>query len=249
MPKDEKTMSYGEHLLELRRRLIIALAVTFLLFFAVFFLLGTPLLNILREPVTRAFADFKLRTLTPFEIILVKMKVSLIAAIVLASPVLLHQVWQFVSPGLRDNELRHVKPVLAAGSVLFAAGVALCYFLVVPKVYGFFIAMNAESGVEAAWSLSSFIDTELLMLVAFGLSFEAPLVVVFLSVVGLVTPQTLAKNRGYALLFILIFSAVVTADPSAITMLMLAIPLYLLYELGVAAAKIIQRRREKKLAG
>lgn len=249
MANDDKLMTFGEHLLELRRRVITCVAVTALLFILIYLLFGTTLLDVLRQPAMKYFPDFRLRTLTPFEVVIVMMKVSLIAALGLASPIILYQVWAFVTPALKSNELRWVKPILGFGALLFAAGVLLCYFLIVPAVYTFFLRMNITAGTEAAWSLDSFIDTELIMLGGFGLAFELPLVVMFLTQIGIVRPQTLARQRKYALLIIVIVSAILTPDPSAVTMLMMAIPLYLLYEFSIFIARIFSRRRERRLAG
>jgi len=255
MPDDEKSMTLGEHLTELRRRVIICLLVTggaFFAAFAVFFAFKKQTLALLCDPVTRQFqqSQFVLRTLEPFEGFMVMMKLSLIASLVAVSPVIVYQIWAFIAPGLKDDELRWAKPILASGVLLFAGGVALCYFLVVPTVFSFFLRLNMDMGVEAAWSLDRFIHTELMMLAGFGLAFELPLVIAFLALIGLVTPEGLARRRKYAILLIVIGSAVLTPDPSAITMLIMAVPLCVLYEASIIVVKIMaSRRRKKAMAG
>jgi len=255
MPTDDKSMTLGEHLTELRRRVIICLVATgvaFFAVFAVFFAFKKQTLALLIAPVTRHFqqSEFVLRTLEPFEGFMVMTKLSLIAAAVLVSPVIVHQIWAFVSPGLKDDELRWGKPILASGVVLFAGGVALCYFTVVPAVFTFFLRVNTDMGVDPAWSLDRFVHTELMMLAAFGLAFELPLVITFLGLIGVVTPELLTRNRKYAILLITIGSAVLTPDASGITMLIMAVPLCVLYEASIVVVKIIySRRRRRALAG
>ena len=251
MPDDEKTMTLGEHLTELRRRVIICLLVTgvaFFAVFAVFFAFKKQTLGLLCDPVARQFqeSEFVLRTLEPFEGFMVLTKLSLIAAAVLVSPVIVYQIWAFIAPGLKDDELRWSKPILASGVMLFAGGVSLCYFLVVPTVFSFFLRVNTDMGVDPAWSLDRFVHTELMMLAGFGLAFELPLVIAFLALIGLVTPETLVRQRKYAIVLITIGSAVLTPDPSIITMLVMAIPLCVLYEASIIVAKIIQARRRKR---
>jgi len=251
MPDEDKTMTLGEHLTELRRRVIICLLVTGLAFFAVFavfFTFKKQTLALLCDPVVRQFqeSEFVLRTLEPFEGFMVMTKLSLIAALVMVSPVIIYQIWAFITPGLKDNELQWAKPILGSGVVLFAGGVALCYLLVVPTVFSFFLRLNVDMGVDPAWSLDSFIHTELMMLAGFGLAFELPLVIAFLALIGLVTPETLVRRRKYAILLIVIGSAVLTPDPSAITMLIMAIPLCVLYEASIIVVKVIYSRRRKR---
>jgi len=244
---DEKLMSYGEHLAELRTRLIVALAVTLALFVLICTFFGGYLLRVLEAPITRSFSDFRLRTLSPFEIFFAVMKISLIAAVVLASPLVLYEAWRFVSPGLKDREIRYVRPVLAAGAGLFIAGAALCYFVVLPAIYEFFIQMNKTYDTEVMWSVSSVISTELMLLFAFGIAFELPLVIVFLTQIGIITPQFLSRYRRHAILVILIFAAVITPTPDWFTMTILAGPMYLLFELSLLVSRIFHRRRMKKL--
>ncbi|HUS58679.1 MAG TPA: twin-arginine translocase subunit TatC [Planctomycetota bacterium] len=244
---DEKMMTYGQHLTELRTRLLISLGAAGGLFVVIYAFFGRHLLRILEAPITKAFSEFQLRTFSPFEVFFVVIKISFIAAFVLASPVVIHQAWLFVLPGLKERERRYVQPALAAGAVLFLAGASLCYFIVLPVVYEFFINMNKSYGTEVMWSMSSVISSELMLLFAFGLAFELPLVIVFLTQVGVVTPSFLSLYRRHAVLVILVLAAVITPTPDWFTMALLAVPLYVLFELSVLVSRLVYRRRMKKM--
>lgn len=241
-------MGYGQHLEELRRRIIIVLCAGAAPFFATFMLLRYQALDIALWPMRSRAPETILATLRPEELIFVAAKIALAAAIVVASPVAIYQAWAFISPGLKENEKKAVKPLLLGAMVLFATGVAVCYFLVLPFVYEFFVQMNAKAGLQATWSVDKVVGTTLMMLLAFGGGFELPVVIVLLTQLGLVTPKTLVTRRKYAVLLIATVSALITpADP--FSMIVMAIPLYVLYEFSIILSRVAHRKRLARMQG
>jgi sec-independent protein translocase protein TatC len=167
-------------------------------------------------------------------------KLAFFAALVLAAPVLIYQAWAFVAPGLYQNEKRLAKPLLVAAVLLFYAGCAFAYFLVLPMVFGFLTAITPE-GVAMMTDISRYLDFVLVIFLAFGLSFELPVAVVVLVVLGVVTPAQLREARGYVVVGVFILAAIIT-PPDVVSQLMLAIPMCLLYELGIVAGAVLKRR-------
>jgi len=246
---DEKKMSFGRHLEELRKRLLVSLAALVVPFVVFFVFFKYHLLRILQAPLmARSGEAISPTTLGPQEIFFVLTKVSLAAAIVVGSPILIYQLWGFIAPGLKETERRAVRPFLVGCMGFFAAGVAVCYFLVLPYVYEFFLQMNSNAGIEVMWSIRNVTNCGLMMLLAFGLGFELPMVIVFLTRVGIVTPQMLSNRRAHSLLVLAATAALIT-PPDVFTMLALAGPLYLLYELSIVLSRIVHKRKLKRMEG
>jgi sec-independent protein translocase protein TatC len=175
--------------------------------------------------------------MTPF-------KLAIMAAVFIAMPYILYQVWAFVAPGLYRREKRFALPLLLTSIVLFYVGVAFAYFVVFPVAFTFFTAAAPE-GVLMMTDINSYLDFVLLLFFAFGVAFEIPIATVLLAVTGLVRPESLAVNRGYVLLGIFIIAAVIT-PPDAISQCIMAIPMYLLYEGGIVASRLMLRARTKR---
>jgi len=245
---NDKRMTFGQHLEELRRRMLVALGSVVAFTLAAYAIFSLQLLWLLRAPFDAAPGAAQLATLSPIEMILVRIKLSMVAGIVAASPVIIYHSLAFIMPGLRPEERRSLRPALAAGLLLFVVGVLLCYLIVLPIFYSFMISMNNDAGVTAMWSVRSVVHSALMLLLSFGIGFELPIVIVFLTQIGIVTPSVLAAKRKYALLVILIVSAIIT-PPDVVTMLVLGGPLYILYELSVVLASIFHARRLRRISG
>nr|WP_243393519.1 twin-arginine translocase subunit TatC [Solimonas fluminis] len=223
------------HLLELRQRLLYAVLGVIALFLPLAFvakdiyaLLARPLLKLMPAGTTMIATEVASPFFTPI-------KFAGVFAFVLAMPWVLWQVWGFVAPGLYKSERRLVAPLMLSSTLLFYAGIAFAYFLVLPTVFHFTIGAAPE-GVSVMTDISKYLDFVLTIFVAFGLAFETPVALVLLVKTGFVTPKQLADNREYVLVGAFVLGAIFT-PPDVISQLMLAIPVYLLFEVGIVAAR------------
>ena len=228
------------HLLELRSRLLrgvigLLLALACLLPFAntLYALLAQPLL----DKLPKGGQLIATQVASPF---FAPMKLAFFAALLIAMPWLLYQAWAFVAPGLYKREKKLALPLLASALTLFYAGCAFAYFLVLPMVFGF-LARVTPDGVAMMTDISAYLDFVLVLFLAFGLSFELPVALVILALLGWVTPAQLREGRGYAVVGIFVVAAVLT-PPDVVSQLMLAIPMCLLYEAGIIAAAMVAPR-------
>jgi sec-independent protein translocase protein TatC len=171
---------------------------------------------------------------------IIPFKTSLFVAVFLSMPVILHQVWGFIAPGLYRKEKRFASPLLISSIVLFYAGVAFAYFVVFPLMFGFFAAVSPE-GVTMMTDISSYLDFILTIFFAFGLAFEVPIATVMLVWSGLVSLETLGKARAYVFLGAFVMGMLLT-PPDAISQTLLAVPVYILYEGGLMLAKVLGKR-------
>lgn len=236
------TETFISHLLELRNRLLkivlgLVLCVIAFLPFSneLYTWLAQPLLS--HMPVgTHMIAT---AVTTPF---LVPMKVSTLLAIVVSLPYTLYQAWAFVAPGLYTHERRFIGPLIFASTSLFLAGMAFAYFVVFPVLFGF-ITASAPQGVAVMTDIGSYLDFVTTMFVSFGLAFEVPIAVVILVKFGIVKVAMLKEARPYVIVGAFIVGAVLT-PPDVISQIMLAIPLWFLYEAGVFVARFVAPRQE-----
>ncbi|UHQ23280.1 twin-arginine translocase subunit TatC [Lysobacter sp. 5GHs7-4] len=229
-----------DHLIELRARLLRAVVGLLIVFLAlmpfaseIFSLLAGPLLGKLPESGKLIAAD-------PAGGFFVPVKLAFFAALFATVPWLLYQAWAFVAPGLYKREKRLALPLLASAVTLFYAGCAFAYFLVLPAVFGFLVKFT-PSVVAMTPDIGKYLDFVLVIFLAFGASFELPVALVILVLLGWVTPQQLKEGRGYAIVGIFVIAAVIT-PPDVVSQLMLAIPMCVLYELGIIAAGWVKPR-------
>lgn len=236
-PEPESDLQEGlfSHLLELRTRLIkaiLALAVVLaaLVPFAnrLYAWLAAPLVSRLPEGAHLIATEVASPFITP-------LKLAFYAALFISMPVILYQLWAFVSPGLYKHEKRLARPLLVATLILFYIGCAFAYFLVLPAAFRFLTAVTPQ-GVEMMTDITHYLDFVMLMFFAFGLCFEVPVAVVVLAAVGVVDLDKLRKGRRYAIVGAFAIAAVVT-PPDITSMIMLAIPMCLLYEVGILAVR------------
>lgn len=235
---------FVQHLVELRDRLVKALiavgVVAALLFFfpgpgALYDLLAAPLVAHLPKGATLIATS----VISPF---MVPLKILLMAAFLLALPFVLWQVWAFVAPGLYTHEKKLVLPLVISSTVLFFVGVCFCYFFVFGQVFSF-IQSFAPKSITAAPDIEAYLGFVLTMFLAFGLSFEVPIVVIVLARMGIVSIAKLREFRGYFIVLAFVIAAVVT-PPDVVSQLALAVPMCLLYELGIWAAQIFIRHTQ-----
>ena len=240
---------FVSHLIELRDRLVrslIAVGIAFGILAiypgpaGLYDLLAAPLVHALPQGTTLIATN----VISPF---LVPLKITLMAAFMLALPVVLYQVWAFVAPGLYSHEKRLVLPLVISSTVLFFAGVAFCYFFVFQKVFAF-IQSFAPKSITAAPDIEAYLSFVLSMFIAFGAAFEVPVVVVVLARMGVVSIEKLKEFRGYFIVVAFIVAAVIT-PPDVVSQLSLAIPMCLLYEVGIFAARIFIKHTQPADAG
>ncbi len=235
---------FVQHLMELRDRLVkaiiaIAVAAAFLFFFPgpgpLYDFLAAPLVAHLPKGATLIATS----VISPF---MVPLKILLMSAFLLALPFVLWQVWAFVAPGLYSHEKKLVLPLVVSSTVLFFIGVAFCYYFVFGQVFAF-IQSFAPKSITAAPDIEAYLSFVLSMFLAFGMAFEVPIAVVVLARMGIVSVQKLREFRGYFIVLAFVVAAVVT-PPDVVSQLALAIPMCLLYEVGIWAAQVFIRHTQ-----
>lgn len=229
------TENFISHLIELRNRLlriVVGLLIVFIALFPfanqIYALLAAPLLSQLPaggQMIATAVT-------TPF---FVPMKVAMMTAFIVSLPHSLYQLWAFVAPGLYAHEKKFMIPIIVASSVLFLAGMAFAYFLVFPVIFGFIVG-TAPQGVAVMTDIGNYLDFVMTLFMAFGLAFEVPIAVVMAVRFGWVSTQALQEARGYVIVGAFVIGAIFT-PPDIISQFMLAVPMWLLYELGILVAK------------
>lgn len=235
----EEGQGFVSHLIELRERLLKAVAAVLLVLLAllpfanrIYGWLAAPMLERLPNGGTMIATEVA----SPF---LAPLKLAFFVALFIAIPVVLYQLWAFVAPGLYRNEKRLALPILVSAVVLFYVGCAFAYFLVLPAVFGF-MTYVAPTGVAVMPDISHYLSFALGLFLAFGLCFEVPVVLVILVALGALTPAQLAESRRYAIVGSFVIAAILT-PPDVLSQLLLAVPMCLLYELGIFGARILVR--------
>jgi sec-independent protein translocase protein TatC len=241
-PQDSTEQGFLSHLIELRARVVRA-AVSVLVAFLALWPFMRQIFDALSQPMVRALPQgaklLATGVVTPF---LVPLKVTLFAAFLLASPYVLYQVWAFVAPGLYQHEKRLALPVIVSSVAMFFAGMAYCYFVVFGVIFRF-ISGFAPEHVAVSPDIEQYFDFVLRMFLAFGLAFEVPIVVMLLVRLGMVSVAKLRHVRPYMIVGAFVIAAIVT-PPDVLSQLLLAVPLWLLFELGVLLATLFGRRAE-----
>lgn len=241
---EDKQDTFMSHLVELRSRLMKAVVAVLAVFVVLFIYPGpSAIYDLLAQPMlaslptgTRMIAT---GVITPF---MVPVKVTLLASFVLALPVVLYQAWAFVAPGLYKHEQRLALPLIASSTLLFLLGMAFCYFVVFRTVFQF-IANFAPQSITPAPDIEAYLGFVMTMFVAFGITFEVPIAVVLLVKTGMVTVAKLRHARGYVIVGAFIIAAIIT-PPDVVSQFMLAVPLCLLYELGIIVAGFLEKKND-----
>jgi sec-independent protein translocase protein TatC len=241
--QEPESKPFLDHLEDLRDMLLKSAAALGIGMAACFFA-TKPIMEILLHPLRAIGEDPKnfLRVLGVIDPFSIQINISLFGGAILALPFILYYIGQFVLPALTDREKKFLLPAFTAGAVLFIGGVMFCYFVLMPKTLRFFLDYSAWMGVESQWTLSNYISFTVQMLLAFGISFELPLVLLILNVFGLVSSAFLSEKRRHAAVVIVIFAACITPTSDFFSLALLSVPMYLLYE----ACVWITLFREKK---
>ena len=238
----------SEHLAELRKRLAIALA-SFAVGFVVAFIFAGQIFDFLLLPYERASGDaraIRLIYTAPQEFFLTQVKLSFFGAFVLSFPVMAQQLYRFVAPGLYRHERRAFLPFLLAAPILFVAGAALVYYAIMPLALGFFLSMemvDTARAIEMVPKVSEYLGLITALMLAFGLCFQLPVVMALLARAGLVSAAGLAAGRKYAVVAIFALAAILT-PPDIISQIGLAVPVLLLYEVAIVAARRMEKRKQ-----
>jgi sec-independent protein translocase protein TatC len=251
---ETKMMGFLEHLGELRKKISISLAALVIAFFITFnyseiFLnfLMFPLRYNLEFSVKQMYLYFsqqdklqnmKLVFLSPVEGFWMNMKIALVAAFLFALPIIFQQLWSFVSPGLHMKEKKYVLPFVITATILFLIGAAFCFFVVLPFAMGFLLTYKIGDYMVPMLSVGMYVDFCLKFVLAFGTVFELPIIILFFTRMGFVTPKTLAKHRKYAILMAFIVAAILTPTPDVFNQTLMAIPMIVLYEVGILVSRI-----------
>ncbi len=236
--------TFISHLVELRSRVMRAGAAVLIVFIGliywapdIFRLLARPLLSNLPK-------DGKMVVLDVTGSFFVPVKVTLLVALVIALPFVLYQVWAFIAPGLYQHEKKLIVPLVGSSYALFLSGMALAYFLVFPAIFRVMAHYNEPLGVQMATDIDHYLSFALTLFLAFGIAFEVPIVVVLLVRMGVLTLSKLKQIRPYVIVGAFIIAAVVT-PPDVLSQFLLAVPLIVLYEIGLLAARLLLKKEEK----
>ncbi|MEX3583282.1 MAG: twin-arginine translocase subunit TatC [Burkholderia sp.] len=236
-PEEAREETFISHLVELRTRLVRAGAAVLVVFVGlvywvpdIFRLLARPLMQNLPKNGKMIVTDVTGSFFVP-------MKVTILVALVIALPIVLYQIWAFVAPGLYQHEKRLVMPLVSSSYLLFLFGMAFAYFLVFPTIFRMMAHYNARLGTEMSTDINNYVSFVLRMFLAFGVTFEVPVVVVLLVRMGVLPLKKLKEIRPYVIVGAFVVSAVIT-PPDVFSQLMLALPLVVLYEIGLLAARI-----------
>lgn len=248
-------MPLTEHLTELRKRIFVSLGSVLLIFLVsfnfsaeIFGALTLPLKAEMKLSVTTPYVQFTekpptpLVFLAPAEAFWMHFKVAFMAALVLSLPVIFLQFWKFISPGLLPKEKKYFLPFMFFAVLLFTVGAVFCFVVVLPFAMTFLLGYKTAQ-MTPMLSVGSYIDFCLKFILAFGAIFELPLVIIFLTRFGIVTPSALARNRKYAILAAFILAAALTPTPDAFNQTLMAVPIILLYEVGILLSRIIFRKK------
>lgn len=241
-PEHDQEMPLVSHLTELRTRLLRSVAAIFLIFAGLFYfsqkiytLVSEPLRRFLPEGTSMIATDVASPFLAPF-------KLTMVVALFLAMPVILAQVWGFIAPGLYKHEKRVALPLLVSSIILFYAGMAFAYFLVFPMIFHFFASVTPE-GVAMMTDINSYLDFVLTLFFAFGVAFEIPVATVLLIWIGVVDVEYLKKIRPYVIIGCFVVGMVLT-PPDIFSQTMLAVPMWLLFEIGLLFGRLVRKRSE-----
>ena len=239
------TDNFISHLIELRDRLL-RTVLGFIVVFIAFFPFANKIYALLAQPLLSKLPAggqmIATAVTTPF---FVPMKVAMMAAFIVSLPHTLYQVWAFVAPGLYAHEKKFMIPIIIASSLLFLSGMAFAYFAVFPVIFGFIVGA-APQGVAVMTDIGNYLDFVLTLFFAFGLAFEVPIAVVMAVRFGWVTTKALQEVRGYVIVVAFIIGAIFT-PPDVVSQFMLAVPMWLLYELGIIVSKLTHKTPEQTI--
>lgn len=239
----EEKLSFTEHLEELRKRFIIclvAVGIGFLLSYGfskqLYQLLALPIRDVLQDDNSFIFTSLT----EPF---VTYLKLAFFSGIALASPVIIYQIWAFVAPGLYRHEKKYAVPFVLLATLFFASGVLFCFLVVLPVACSFFAGFTQSGMIEMKLKMSDYLSFTSMFMLAFGVIFELPIVILLLARIGIVNHRQLAKNRKYAILLAFIVGAILT-PPDVLSQCLMAVPMVVLYEISIVIARIFGKKPE-----
>jgi len=242
----ESEIPFLSHLVELRDRLLRSVLFVMVIFSGLFFFandiyhfIATPIMNALPEGSTMVATKTTAPFLTPF-------KLAMVASVFIGMPFLLYQAWSFIAPGLYKHEKRLAFPLLFSSIMLFYAGMAFAYYVVFPIIFTFLTAMAPE-GVTVLPDITDYLDLVLKLFFAFGIAFEVPIATIICVVIGITTPDKLVEKRAYIIVAAFVFGMLLT-PPDIVSQIMLAIPMWLLFEVGILFSRMILKMRKQREA-
>jgi len=238
---DQQTMTILSHLEELRKVIIISL-IAIVVASIVSFAFIEQIMAVLTKPLAEQGINLVVTALT--EGIFTKFKIALIAGTILASPVILWQIWQFIVPALYPHEKKYLSRLIPISIILFVAGVVFAYTTVFPVAVYILVQLGSE--FEPMFTIGKYLSFTLTFLIPFGLIFEFPLVIYFLTSIGVVTPEWLIRNRRYAIVITVILAAVLTPGPDPLSQMIMALPMAVLYEVGILVSKVVAKKKRKR---
>lgn len=245
-PMAELEQPFISHLVELRDRLIRCIVIVTLIFIGMSFK-ANEIYAYLAGPLTKHLPPggqmIAIGVASPF---LAPLKLTLVAAVFVAVPFILYQAWAFIAPGLYQHERRFALPLLVASIFLFYAGMAFAYFAVFPIIFQFMI-MTAPAGVAVMTDINQYMDFVLTLFFAFGISFEVPIATILLVATGIASRETIADKRPYAIVLAFVIGMVLT-PPDVVSQTMLAVPIWLLFELGLVFSRFFTPRRRAEIS-
>ncbi|MDH5164188.1 twin-arginine translocase subunit TatC [Heyndrickxia sp. FSL K6-6286] len=234
----QKDMTIFEHISELRKRLFV-IVVFFILAVVVSFFLSQPLIRYLQESdLAKEITMNAFRLTDPFKVF---MEMTLYLALVIILPVILYQLWAFISPGLYEKERKVTLSYIPAAVLLFLAGIAFSYFILFPLILKFMMQLSSQMNINPVIGINEYFSFLFQITLPFGLLFELPIVVLFLTRLGIITPMFLAKVRKYAYFLLIVLAAFIT-PPDVMSQIVVAIPLMILYEISIWLSKIGYRK-------
>ncbi len=247
-----------EHLGELRNRIVVSL-IAIVVAFAGSFYFSENIFSLLISPIHKTLEfspnypyfyflsgknpDITLVFLAPAEAIWMHIKISFICAFVITSPLIFYETWRFVSPGLMENEKKYTLPFVFTTTFLFLTGAFFCFIIVLPFAMNFLLTYKTAN-LKPMLSVGRYIDFCLKFILSFGAIFELPVVTVFLTKMGIVTPEFLATNRKYAILIAFVVAALLTPTPDAFNQTLMAVPIVVLYEVGIWTSRILDKKKK-----
>ncbi|MBT8120349.1 MAG: twin-arginine translocase subunit TatC [Gammaproteobacteria bacterium] len=242
--QDQQEQTLMDHLIELRDRLlhmVLAILIVFVALFAfsedIFTVAAEPLLNLMPEGTSMIATGVTSPFLVPFKLVL-------LLSVLLTIPYLLHQIWAFIAPGLYHHEKRLATPLLISSVILFYCGIAFAYFVIFPILFGFFIGIAPE-GVAVMTDIGQYLDFIIAIFLAFGIAFEVPVATFLLIAAGVTSVDKLATKRPYIIIGAFVVGMLLT-PPDVISQSLLAIPIWLLFELGLIASRIFLKEKEEE---
>lgn len=240
----EEKLPLTAHLEELKKRLIrslIGIGVGFLACYYfkdwLFKIMTKPLMDVMPKN------SYMIYTSLP-EAFFTYMKIAFFGSLFLTAPFTLYQIWKFISPGLYDRERKYVIPFVLTSTLLFVGGVVFAYFLALPPAFGFFVEFSTDT-LRPMFTMREYLSFALKLLLAFGVSFELPVFIFFMTKLGIVNSRMLSKQRRYAILIIFIVAAILTPSPDAFTQCIMAVPLMILYEFSIFIARFVEKKKKK----